>query len=185
MKSVELKHAGLEIKFYESTTEHAKEHGLKASKPIFFNHLYVDRQKRNRGNGKGLLQMVQEYVENNNCDLIFGHIPNNAEFTKDSRLCFFSDIEMIKNWLYKNGYSINPDNNDFHKVIKIEKPLKFYSGIGFTNCSELGVYEITTELEKRKFNKLSDAKVYYNTIKGEKAIWDLDNNELIDSRYRI
>ena len=36
MKSVELEHEGLEIKFYETTTEHASIHGLKSSKPIFF-----------------------------------------------------------------------------------------------------------------------------------------------------
>jgi GNAT superfamily N-acetyltransferase len=185
MKSVELEHEGLEIKFYETTTEHAQKYGLKASKPIFFNHLLIDKKKRNRGNGKALLKMVEEYAEKNNCDLIFGHIPNDAEFTKDSRICFFSDIEMIKNWLHKNGYAIIPENNDFHKVIKIQKPLRFYGGIGFANCSELGVYEVRTELEERKFNKLSDARFYYESKKGEKAIWDLDNNELIDSWYRI
>ena len=188
MKSVELEHAGLEIKFYESTTEHAKEYGLKSTKPIFFKHLLIDREKRNRGNGKALLKMVEEYAEKNNCDLIFGHIPNDAEITKDNRTGYFTeftDIDLIKHWLFRNGYSVNRENNDFHKVLKIQKPLRFYGGIGYSNCSELGVYEITTEFEKRKFNKLSDAKVYYNTIKGEKAIWDLDNNELIDSRYRI
>lgn len=185
MQSVELEHEGLEIKFYETTSEHAKEYGLKASKPILFKHLSVDRNKRNRGNGKALLKMVQESAEKNGCDLIFGNIPNDAEFTKDERISFFSDIEMIKNWLFRNGYAINPDNNDFHKVLKTKKPLRFYGGIGFSNCSEIGVYEITTEFEKRKFNKLSDARMFYETIKGEKSIWDLDNDELVDSWYRI
>jgi GNAT superfamily N-acetyltransferase len=78
MQSVELKHEGLEIKFYETTIEHAKSYGLKASKPIFLNHLLVDVNKRNRGNGKALLNMIQEYAEKNNFDLIFGHIPNDA-----------------------------------------------------------------------------------------------------------
>jgi GNAT superfamily N-acetyltransferase len=185
MQSVELEHEGLEIKFYETTSEHAKEYGLKASKPIYFKHLSVDTNKRNRGNGKALLKMVEEYAEKNNCDLIFGNVPNDAEFTKDERVSFFSDIEMIKNWLFRNGYAINPDNNDFHKVLKTQKPLKFYGGIGFSNCSELGVYEITTEFEKRKFTKLSDARMFYETIKGEKSIWDLDKDELVDSWYRI
>jgi GNAT superfamily N-acetyltransferase len=185
MQSVELEHEGLEIKFYETTLEHAKEYGLKATKPIFFNHLSVDIKKRNRGNGKALLKMVEEYAEKNGCDLIFGNIPNDSEFTKDERVSFFSDIEMIKNWLFRNGYAINPDNNDFHKVLKTQKPLKFYGGIGFSNCSELGVYEITTEFEKRKFTKLSDARMFYETIKGEKSIWDLDKDELVDSWYRI
>jgi hypothetical protein len=117
MKSVELEHEGLEIKFYETTSEHAQEYGLKASKPIFLKHLSVDIKKRNRGNGKALLNMIQEYAEKNNFDLIFGHIPNDAEFTKDERVCFLSYIEMIKNMLFRNGYAINPDNNDFHKVL--------------------------------------------------------------------
>ena len=34
MKSVELEHEGLEIKFYETTNEHAKKYGLKSVKPI-------------------------------------------------------------------------------------------------------------------------------------------------------
>jgi GNAT superfamily N-acetyltransferase len=185
MQSVELEHAGLEIKFYESTSEHAQEYGFKASKPIFFKHLLVDKTKRNRGNGKGLLKMVEEYAEKNNCDLIFGHIPNDAEFTKDSRISFFSDIEMIKNWLHKNGYAIIPENNDFHKVLKTEKPLKFYGGIGFNNCIESGTYQVITEIQQKIFTKLSEAKSFYNEAKGEKAIWDYDKNELIDSRYRI
>ena len=188
MKSVELEHEGLEIKFYETTNEHTKEYGFNVSKPIFFKHLLVDINKRNRGNGKALLDMVQEYAEKNNCDLIFGHIPNDAEITKDNRTGYFTeftDIDLIKHWLFRNGYSVNRENNDFHKVIKTQKPLKFYGGIGFAKCLELGVYEIRTEFETRKFTKLSDAKFHYDKIKGEKAIWDLDNDELIDSWYRM
>jgi len=184
MQSVELEHAGLEIKFYESTTEHAKEYGLKASKPIFFKHLSVDKKKRNRGNGKQLLKMVQEYAEKNDVDLIFGNIPNDAEFTKDSRLTFFSDTEMIKNWLHNNGYAINQHNNDFHKVIKREKPLKPYNGIGFKNCLESGKYEVTTELETKVFTKFSEAKSFYDEAKGEKSIWDLLRYEMLDAWYR-
>lgn len=184
MQSVEIEHAGLEIKFHLTTTEHAKEYGLNASKPIFLNHLLVDNKKRNRGNGKGLLRIVQEYAEKNDVDVIFGHIPNNAEFTKDSRLTFFSDAEMIKNWLHNNGYAINPHNNDFHKVIKVEKPLKLYNGIGFKNCLESGKYEVTTEFEIKVFTKFSEAKSFYDEAKGEKAIWDLLKYELLDARYR-
>ena len=65
MKSVELEHAGFEIKFHITTSEHAKIYGLKALKPIFFQHLLVDKTKRNKGNGKRLLDMVQEFAENN------------------------------------------------------------------------------------------------------------------------
>jgi GNAT superfamily N-acetyltransferase len=185
MKSVELEHAGFEIKFYETTTEQAKEYGLKASKPIFFEHLLVDEKKRNTGNGKQLLKMVEEYAENNNCDLIFGHIPNDAQFTKDAtRLNFFTETEMIKNWLHDNGYAINTDNYHFHKVIKKEKPLRTYSGIGFNNCTESGTYQVFTEIQTKIFTKLSEAKSFYNESNGEKAIWDYDKNELLDARYR-
>jgi GNAT superfamily N-acetyltransferase len=185
MQSVELEHAELEIKFYETTTEHAKEYGLKSSKPIFLKHLFIEKSRRNNGSGKELIKMVEEYAVKNNYDLIFGHIPQNADFSKDSRICFFSDIEMIKNWLFRKGYSICPNNNDFYKVIKLEKPLKSYRGIGFTNCSENGNYSVNTELEIKKFSKLSDAKSFYEKIKGEKAIWNLDIDELIDAWYRI
>ena len=188
MQSVELEHEGLEIKFYETKTEHAKEYGLKSTKPIFFKHLLIDREKRNRGNGKALLKMVEEYAEKNNCDLIFGHIPNDAEITKDNRTGYFTeftDIDLIKHWLFRNGYSVNSENNDFHKVLKIQKPLKFYGGIGFTNCIESGTYQVITEIQQKIFTKLSEAKSFYNEAKGEKAIWDYDKNELLDSRYRI
>jgi hypothetical protein len=184
MKSVELAHDGLEITFYETTSEHSSQYGLKASKPIFFKHLLVEKYKRNRGNGNALLKMIEEYAENNNFDLIFGHIPQTAEFSKDSRICFFSDIEMIKNWLFRNGYSITPDNNDFYKIVKLEKPLKSYGGIGFNKCSEKANYSVNTEFEIKKFSNLSDAKSYYEKTKGEKAIWNLDIDELVDAWYR-
>jgi len=185
MESIELEHDGLEIKFYETTNDHSKKYGLKSTKPIFFKHLSVAISKRNKGNGKGLLKMVQEYAEKNNFDLIFGSIPQNAEFSKDSRICFFSNTEMIKNWLFRNGYEINTDNNDFHKVIKLQKPLKLYHGIGFKNCSENGNYSVNTELLIKKFTKLSDAKSYFESIKCEKSIWDLDADELVDAWYSI
>ena len=185
MKSVELEHEGLEIKFYETTSEQAKELGFKASKPLLLKHISVDKIKRNRGNGKALLEMIQEYAEKNKCDLIMCSISQDAEFTKDETVCFLPDVEIIKWWLHRNGYAINPDNNDFHKVIKLEKPLKFYGGIGFNNCAEIGNYSVSTELSIKKFSKLSEAKLFYETVKGEKSIWNLDIDELIDSRYRL
>lgn len=184
MQSIELEHEGLEIKFYETTTEHAKEFGFNASKPICFKHISVDKKKRNKGNGTQLLKMVQEYAEHNDFDLIFGTIPNDVEFSKDSRFTSFSNIEMIKTWLFKNGYSISANNNHFFKAIKKEKPLKKYNGIGFKNCLESGKYEVTTELETKVFTKLSEAKSFYDESKGEKAIWDLLKYELLDAQYR-
>jgi len=76
------------------------------------------------------------------------------------------DIEMIKNWLHKNGYSLCPDNNDFHKVITQKDKLKYYGGIGFNISYEIGNFEIITEYENIKFSKLSLAKEHYLKIKG-------------------
>jgi GNAT superfamily N-acetyltransferase len=183
MQSVELNHEGLEIKFFETTPEHAKEYGFKATKPIYIEHLLVDVKKRNRGNGTQLLKMIQEYCENNKFDLIFGTIPNYAQFTKNSKYSLFSDNEMIKSWLFRNGYAINPDNNDFHKVFKKEKPLTNVFGIGFDNCNENGKYEVVTKLERKEFSSLSKAKTFYDSVKGEKSIYDSIINELIDAWY--
>lgn len=183
MKTIEIEQEGLKIQFYQTTPEHAKIYGFVVKNPIFLKHLSVDSKKRNKGLGKKLLDIIEEYAQENNYDLIFGHIPNDAEFTKDSRICFFSDIEMIKNWFFRNGYAIQTDNNDFHKVIKNDKPLRFYGGVGFNICAENGEYEIITEHKKTKFIKLSEAKMFYESVKGEKSIWDLKNNELIHSWY--
>lgn len=185
MQSVELEHEGLEIKFHEATIEQAQAEGFKSVKPISLNYLSVHRKKRNRGNGKALLNMVQEYAEKNNFDLIFGTIPNYAEFSRDERTCFFSDVDMIKDWLFRNGYSINADNNVFHKPIEIKKSCKYYGGIGFSNCNEHWEYEVITEHEKKVFLNLSEAKLFYNNVKGEKSIYDSITNELIDAWYRI
>ena len=108
---------------------------------------------------------------------------NHAQFSKDERNTNLTDVEMIKNWLFKYGYSINSENNDFHKVLKIKKSLKYYGGIGFSTCSELGNYEVQTEIESKKFTKLSDAKSFYDKIEGEKAFWNLKSQQLIDAWY--
>ena len=187
MLSIDIQHEGYSIQCYETTPEHAKEYGLICKKPLFLKSIIVSSEKRNQGNGKGILQLIQEYGIKNKCDLIFGHIPNDAEITKDNRTGYFTeftDIDLIKHWLFRNGYSVNRENNDFHKVLKIQKPLKFYGGIGFTNCSEIGTYEVKTELETKRFSKLSDAKVFYESLRGEKSIWSLDLDELVDAWYR-
>ena len=52
---------------------------------------------------------------------------------------------------------------------------EYYGGIGFGNCKEYGRFEVATDdYNIKKFNKLSDAKKYYNSIRGKsKAIWDV------------
>jgi GNAT superfamily N-acetyltransferase len=185
MKSLEIEHKGFSLKLYFTKSEHAKEYGLKAKNPIFLSELFVEKAKRNQGNGKQLLTIIENYANENNADLIFGNIPNDAEFSKDKRFTNFSDVEMIKNWLHKNGYSLCPDNNDFYKVIRQKDKLKYYGGIGFNVSSEIGNFEVITEYEKLKFSKLTEAKEFYHKLKGEKSIWDLQRDELLDAWYNI
>jgi len=166
MKSLEIEHKGFSVKFYFTTSEHAKEYGLKSKNPIFLKEIFVEKEKRNQGNGKELLTIIENYGNENGADLIFGNIPNDSQFSKDERFTTFSDIEMIKNWLHKNGYSLCPDNNDFHKVITQKDKLKYYGGIGFNISYEIGNFEIITEYENIKFSKLSLAKEHYLKIKG-------------------
>jgi hypothetical protein len=184
MLSIDIQHEGYSIQCYETTIEHAKHLGLICKKPLYLKSIVVHSEKRNQGNGKAILNLIEEFGLKNKCDLIFGHIPQEAEFNKDERATYFSDRELIKYWLHNNGYAINGDDFDFHKVLKIQKPLFYYGGIGFNNCSEIGTYEVKTELETKRFSKLSDAKFFYESLKGEKAIWNLDLNELVDAWYR-
>ena len=185
MKSLEIEHQGFSVKLYFTTSEHAMEYGLKAKNPIYLKELFVEKEKRNKTNGKELLAIIEKYANDNGADLIFGNIPNDAQFTKDSRITTFSDIEMIKNWLHNKGYSLCPNNNDFYKVIVQKDKLRYYGGVGFNLSTEIGSYEVITEYDKIKFNKLSEAKEYYHKVKGEKSIWDMQRDELLDAWYNI
>lgn len=185
MKSLEIEHKGFSVKLYFTTSEHAIQYGYKSKNPIFIKELFVEKEKRNQGNGKELLLIIEKYAKDNGADLIFGSIPNDASFTKDSRINFFSDVDMIKNWLHRKGYEICVGNNDFYKFIAPKEKLKYYGGIGFNNSAEIGNFEVITEYQKTKFTKLSEAKEFYLNQKGEKSIWDLQKDELLDAWYNI
>ena len=105
------------LKFYQTTPTHAKEYGIKCKNPIYLETLYISKENRLKGLGKKTLKYLDEYCKKNGNDVIFGHISNKAEFTKDERTNYFSDVDLVKYWLHDNGYAINDDNNDFHKVI--------------------------------------------------------------------
>lgn len=95
----------LDLEFYPTSVEHAKKYGIKKSTaPLFLYKLFVEEEYRLSGIGKKALEYIDEYAKENKHDIVFGHIPNNC------------DIDLIKNWLSRNGYSLN--NNDFHKVVK-------------------------------------------------------------------
>ena len=108
----------IDLKFYETTPEHAKGYGIKAIKPIFVQNLCVSEKHRLKGIGNKVLKYIESYAQNNGNDVIFGYLADNAVFSKDSRQSYFCDADMVKNWLQSKGYAINDDNNDFHKAIK-------------------------------------------------------------------
>ena len=107
----------VDLKMYDTTPEHAKEYGLQSINPLYIQTICVSEPKRLKGLGKKVLAYIEKYAIENGHDVVFGHITQKAKFTKDERETFFCDIDMIKNWLHSNGYAINDNNNDFHKVI--------------------------------------------------------------------
>jgi len=116
----------VELKMYETTPEHAREYGISSINPLYIQTICVNNDSRLKGIGKKVLAYIDEYAMNNGNDIVFGHITQKAEFTKDERQNFFCDVDLIKNWLYSNGYAINDDNNDFHKVI--QKNVRYNNG---------------------------------------------------------
>ncbi len=116
-----IKQGKVDLKFYDTTPKHAKEYGLKSRNPLYVQNILVSKNERLKGIGKKVLAYIDEYAIKNGNDVVFGHITQKADFTKDDREALFSNINMIKNWLKSNGYIINDDNNDFHKVITLAK----------------------------------------------------------------
>ena len=48
MKSLEIEHKGFSVKFYFTTSEHAKEYGLKSKNPIFLKEIFVKKKKETK-----------------------------------------------------------------------------------------------------------------------------------------
>lgn len=112
------------LKMFDTTSEHAKEYGLNAKKPLYLQSFSINENKRLNGIGNAVIKYINDYAIKNKNDIIFGHIPQNADFTKDSRESFLPNIDMIKYWLKDKGYTINNDNNDFHKILNNSETLK-------------------------------------------------------------
>jgi hypothetical protein len=108
----------VKLEMYGSITEHTNEYGIEAVNPLFIKHLSIEESHRLKGIGNKVIKYLDDYAEKNEHDVIFGHITQKAEFTKDDRETFFCDTDMIKNWLHSKGYAIQTHNNDFHKVMK-------------------------------------------------------------------
>jgi hypothetical protein len=126
-----IKEGQIDLKFYKTTSTHAKEYGIECKNPIYIQTLYITKENRLNGLGKKTLKYLDDYCKKNGNDVIFGHISNEVEFTKDERTSYFSDVELMKYWLHDNGYAINDDNNDFHKVVNVK-----YNNGGQMNLAE-------------------------------------------------
>jgi hypothetical protein len=110
----------LELNFYPTNSEHAKEHNVNANNPLYIQNLLVKESDRLKHIGKKVLLYLDEYAKKNGHDVIFGYINQKAIMTKDNRTGYFTeftDIDFIKHWLFRNGYNVNRERNDFHKVI--------------------------------------------------------------------
>ena len=58
--------------------------------------------------------------------------------------------------------------------------LEYYGGDGYGSSTEIGKFEVKASKTKT-FNKLSEARKYFDSLNEEKAIWDLTRApELLD-----
>jgi|688.fasta_scaffold00340_23 hypothetical protein len=118
----------VELKMFDTKPEHAKEYGFDVKKPLYVKSICISENERLKGIGKKVLDYIDEYAVKNGHDLIFGHITQKANFTKDSRHTDLCDIDLIKEFLIKGGYSTIKGNNDFYKVIKTNPNIRFDGG---------------------------------------------------------
>jgi hypothetical protein len=65
---------------------------------------------------------------------------------------------------------------------KLENMLEHYGGNGYSYSTEDGTFEVRVEGKgNKKFNKLSEAREYFDSINEERFIWDVTTiPELLD-----
>jgi hypothetical protein len=51
--------------------------------------------------------------------------------------------------------------------------LIYYGGEGYDYAPEKGEFAVKTDSEEKKFERLSDAIEYYDSLNEEKCLWDL------------
>ena len=56
--------------------------------------------------------------------------------------------------------------------LKAMKKLEYYGGQGFGYSKEDGHFEVKSNRGLKVFNKLSEAKSYYESLRCEKSIWE-------------
>ena len=106
----------VELNFYRTFPDHALEYGVEAENPLYLKNFHVTKSERLKGIGKNMLKYLDDYAIENGNDVIFGHISQKATFTKNKETNL-NDTQLIKNWLHDNGYAVNDDDNNFHKVV--------------------------------------------------------------------
>lgn len=63
------------------------------------------------------------------------------------------------------------------------KKLKYYGGQGYYYSNENGKFEVKAK-EIKIFNKLSEARKYYDSLNEEKGIWDITKlPELLEAHF--
>lgn len=114
----------IDLEFYKTTPEHAREYGIESKNPLFIKNIFVKENERFKSIGNNIIDYIEKYAKENSHDAIFGHIPNNATFKRKTDYGKVADIDssvtditLIKLWLGNKDYSINKNNNDFHKTI--------------------------------------------------------------------
>lgn len=157
----------IELNFYKTTQDHALEYGIKATNPLYLKNFHVTKSERLKGIGKKMLKYLEVYAIENGNDVIFGHINQKATFSKNNKETYFNDTQLIKNWLQDNGYAVNYDDNNFHKVVGAKMKQggnvityrnKFNKKYGF----ELNESHSLEEIAKLTSLKLSALQDIYN-----------------------
>lgn len=142
----------IELNFYRTTPDHALEYGIEAKNPLYLKNFYVTKSERLKGIGKKMLKYLDDYAIENGNDVIFGYINQKATFTKNKET-IFNDTQLIKNWLHDNGYAVNDDNNDFHKVVGTK--MKDGGEISLINSSKYNDYDKECHLQTYLYNSSS------------------------------
>lgn len=170
----------VDLKFYETTTKHAKEYRVEAKKPLYVQNLYINEKERLKGIGKETLEYLNDYAKKNGNDVIFGYIAEKVEFTKDSKKSFNSNVQSIKDWLHKNGYVVNNESNDFHKIVnknidptKRLPKMKTGGNIEDENIFELTNYIVTANTD-------TDTKEIYYGTDYERALLEFNSTNNSD-----
>ena len=106
----------VELKMHDTKPEHAQMYGLNSEKPLYIQSINVIESERLKGNGTQVLKFIEEYALENGNDVVFGHINQKSK----------PSINMIKEFLRKNGYVVNETNNDFYRYINSD--IRFENG---------------------------------------------------------